>query len=262
MQTTPSFSPLYQQIKSLILQSLQAGEWKPAEAIPSEMELAARFGVSQGTVRKAVDEMAAENLLIRRQGKGTFVATHSARQVQTRFLRLVPDHAPELDAIEGGTDTYSSNGKSILVERTITACSRQRATADVAKALNLKAGDAVIYIQRVLAYPVDGAAVPTILEDIWLSAAPFKGLNLERLAASNAPMYAMFESEFGVNLVRATEKIRAVNPTTNEAKLLQVNTSAPLLRVERIAYTYNDTPIEVRTGLYRTDARHYRNELQ
>jgi GntR family transcriptional regulator len=74
-------------------------------------------------------------------------------------------------------------------------------------------------------------------------------------------MYAMFEAEFGVNLVRATEKIRAVNPTANEAKLLQVNTSAPLLRVERIAYTYNDTPIEVRTGLYRTDARHYQNEL-
>jgi GntR family transcriptional regulator len=272
MQTalsTPSFSPLYQQIKTLILQSLQAGEWKPAEAIPSEMELAARFGVSQGTVRKAIDELASENLLIRRQGKGTFVATHAARQVQTRFLRLVPDSPAE--ATPSGidsSDTYSSNGKNILVNRTITACSRQRATADIAKALNLKAGDAVIYIQRVLAYPnsaagtAGDATVPTILEDIWLSGAPFKGLNLERLAQSSAPMYAMFEAEFGVNLVRATEKIRAVNPTANEAKLLQVNTSAPLLRVERIAYTYNDTPIEVRSGLYRTDARHYRNELQ
>jgi GntR family transcriptional regulator len=269
-QATPSFSPLYQQIKTLILQNLQAGEWKPAEAIPSEMELAARFGVSQGTVRKAIDELASENLLIRRQGKGTFVATHTARQVQTRFLRLVPDSPVE--ATSSGTDssdTYSSNGKNILVNRTITACSRQRATAEIAKALSLKTGDAVVYIQRVLAYPVTypsgtagDATVPTILEDIWLSGIPFKGLNLERLAQSSAPMYAMFEAEFGVNLVRATEKIRAVNPTANEAKLLQVNTSEPLLRVERIAYTYNDTPIEVRTGLYRTDTRHYRNELQ
>ena len=74
---TPAFSPLYQQIKGLILQSLQAGEWKPGEAIPSEMELAARFRVSQGTVRKAIDELAAENLVVRRQGKGTFVATHA-----------------------------------------------------------------------------------------------------------------------------------------------------------------------------------------
>jgi GntR family transcriptional regulator len=260
MQTAPSFSPLYQQIKALILQSLQAGEWRPAEAIPSEMELAARYGVSQGTVRKAIDELSSEKLLVRRQGKGTFVATHTARQVQTRFLRLVPDSADE-----GGSDTYAENGKQILVERTITACNRQRASGELAKALNLKTGDSVVYIQRVLAYKKGSGetipAIPTILEDIWLSGAPFKGLNLERLAESKAPMYAMFEAEFGVSMVRATEEIRAVNPTAQEAKLLQVNTSAPLLSVERVAYTYNDQPIEVRRGLYRTDSRHYRNEL-
>ena len=79
---TPAFSPLYQQIKVLILKSLQASEWKPGEPIPSEMELAARFRVSQGTVRKAIDELAAENLVIRRQGKGTFVATHCGQHVQ------------------------------------------------------------------------------------------------------------------------------------------------------------------------------------
>ena len=67
---TPAFSPLYQQIKGLILHSLQHGEWKPGEAIPSEMELAGRFRVSQGTVRKAIDELAGENLLLRRQGAG------------------------------------------------------------------------------------------------------------------------------------------------------------------------------------------------
>src|SRR3954464_1538758 len=87
----PAFSPLYQQIKGLILQSLQAGEWKPGEAIPSEMALAARYRVSQGTVRKAIDEPAAENLVVRRQGKGTFVATHAESHVQYRFLKLVPD---------------------------------------------------------------------------------------------------------------------------------------------------------------------------
>ena len=90
---TPAFSPLYQQIKGLILQSLQQGEWKPGEAIPSEMELAARFRVSQGTVRKAIDELAAENLVMRRQGKGTFVATHAEQHVQYRFLKLHARHA-------------------------------------------------------------------------------------------------------------------------------------------------------------------------
>ncbi|MDI9332981.1 MAG: GntR family transcriptional regulator [Cytophagales bacterium] len=252
MQTTPSFSPLYQQIKALILRSLQAGEWKPAEAIPSEMELATRYSVSQGTVRKAVDELAAENLLMRRQGKGTFVATHSARHVQTRFLRLVSD--------QNNAETLEQAER---VERTITTCNRQRATADIAKALKLKTGDSVVYIQRVLTYKnASGVSTPTILEDIWLAGNPFKGLNLERLAESKAPMYAMFEAEFGVNMVRADEQIRAVNPTQEQAALLQVKTDTPLLRVERIAYTYNDTPIEVRTGLYRTDTRHYRNELQ
>jgi GntR family transcriptional regulator len=87
----PAFSPLYQQIKALLTRSLQAGEWKPGEAIPSEIELAARFKVSQGTVRKAIDELAAENLLVRRQGKGTFVATHAEQHTQYRFLRLMPD---------------------------------------------------------------------------------------------------------------------------------------------------------------------------
>jgi GntR family transcriptional regulator len=254
LQATPSFSPLYQQIKALILQSLQTAEWKPAEAIPSEMELASRYGVSQGTVRKAIDELASENLLVRRQGKGTFVATHAARHVQTRFLRLVPD---TVQGAVADSDTYSENGKIILVDRTITACSRERATKDTAAALKLKTGDAVIYIQRVLTYK----NVPTILEDIWLAGGPFKGLNLDRLVQSKAPMYAMFETEFGVNMTRATEKIRAVNPTSKEATLLQVSIHEPLLRVERVAYTYNDTPIEVRTGLYRTDSRHYWNEL-
>jgi len=89
--SAPAFSPLYQQIKGLILQGLQSGEWKPGEGIPSEMELAARYRVSQGTVRKAIDELASNHLLIRRQGKGTFVATHAEQQVQYRFLKLMPD---------------------------------------------------------------------------------------------------------------------------------------------------------------------------
>src|SRR3954465_8635793 len=112
---TPAFSPLYQQIKGLILQSLEAGEWKPGESIPSEMDLAARFRVSQGTVRKAIDELAAENLVIRKQGKGTFVATHAEQHVQYRFLKLVPD--------SGDVD---SEGPA---EREIVDCKRQRATA-------------------------------------------------------------------------------------------------------------------------------------
>ena len=237
---TPAFSPLYQQIKTLILKSLQGGEWKPGDVIPSEQELALRFRVSQGTVRKAIDELAAENLLVRRQGRGTFVATHAERHIQYRFLRL------QADAGEEGR-----------AQRTIIECKRLRANADVAKLLGLRGSDPVILIRRVLAFQ----GTPTILEDVWLPGTPFKGLTLDTLAADEGPMYALFESQFGVRMVRAEEKIRAEGASTEASLLLQVAEGQPLLSVERIAYTYNDVPMELRRGLYRTDSHHYKNEL-
>jgi GntR family transcriptional regulator len=240
---TPAFSPLYQQIKVLILQSLQGGEWKPGEAIPSEMELAARFRVSQGTVRKAIDELAAENLLVRRQGKGTFVATHSEQHVRYRFLKLMPDNGE-----------MTGEGPA---QREVLECKRVRASAEVARALALRTGDAVVQVRRVLSF----AGTPTILEDMWLPGNAFKGLNAEQMAGYHGPTYAMFEVEFGVRMVRAEEKIRAVAADAGAGLLLKVEQQTPLLSVERVAYTYNDVPMELRRGLYRTDMHHYRNEL-
>ena len=240
---TPAFSPLYQQIKVLILQSLQDGEWKPGDVIPSEMDLAARFRVSQGTVRKAIDELAAENLVVRRQGKGTFVATHAEQQVQYRFLRLLPD-----------TGDASSEGPA---QRRFIECKRLRAPADIARALGLRSGDAVLHVRRVLSFQ----QVATILEDLWLPAAPFKGLTAERLDSYRGPMYALFETEFGVRMVRAEEKIRALAASEPACELLSIKAGEPLLSVERTAFTYNDLPMELRRGLYRTDTHHYRNSL-
>lgn len=240
---TPAFSPLYQQIKALILQSLQSGEWKPSTAIPSEQELAIRYKVSQGTVRKAIDELAAENLVVRRQGKGTFVATHAERHTQYRFLRLLP---------ESGDPT--SEGPA---QRRIIDCKRTRASADVARALSLRSGDAVLQVRRVLSF----AGTPTILEDLWLPGGPFKGLTAERLTSYDGAMYALFETEFGVRMVRAEEKIKAVLPDTEQRDLLQIAADTPLLSVERTAFTYNDLPMELRRGLYLTDTHYYRNTL-
>jgi len=240
---TPAFSPLYQQIKGLILSSLRSGEWKPGEVIPSEVELATRFRVSQGTVRKAIDELAAENLLLRRQGKGTFVATHAEQQVQFRFLKLVPN-----------SGTRGSEGPA---QRDIIECRRTRASTDVAKALALRSSDPVLQVRRVLSF----GGMPVILEDIWLPATPFKGLTAERLASYKGPMYAMFETEFNVRMVRAEEKIRAIPATDTQAQLLGVALGAPLLSVDRIAYTYQNEPMELRRGCYRTDTHHYQNDM-
>jgi GntR family transcriptional regulator len=91
VSTALAFRPLYEQVIDTVTKALIAGEWGPGEMIPSEFELARRYGVSQGTVRKAIDEMASRHLLIRRQGKGTFVATHQEANWQYRFLRMLPD---------------------------------------------------------------------------------------------------------------------------------------------------------------------------
>ena len=236
----PAFSPLYQQVKALMTRSLQQGEWLPGALIPSEMELAARFKVSQGTVRKAIDELATGNLLVRRQGKGTFVATHAEEQVQFRFLRLMPD-----------------SGEAAGMERRFIDCRRQRAPAALARALRLRVNDAAIRVRRLLSLH----GTPVVLDDIWLPAALFKGLTAERLSDYRGPMYGLFESEFGVRMIRAEEKIRAVAADEASATLLALAPGAPLLSVERLALTYGDQPVEFRRGLYSTAAHFYRNEL-
>jgi len=236
-----TFSPLYRQIKTLILQGLDQGEWKPGETIPSEMELATRFQVSQGTVRKAIDELAAEHLLIRRQGKGTFVATHHEPRVRYRFLRLAADD-----------DTEGARAESRLID-----CRRLRADTEIARALGLHVGDAVVAIRRLLSF----GGAPTVLDDIWLVGSLFRSLSHDRLARHRGPLYALFESDFGVSMVRADEKLHAVAATDEAAALLGVAVSAPLLQVDRVSYTYGDRPVEMRRGLYLTDRYHYRNSL-
>lgn len=237
---SPSFRPLYQQIKALITHSLQSGEWKPGELMPSEVELAARFKVSQGTVRKAIDELAAENLVLRRQGKGTFVATHHEERAHFRFLKLMPDE---------GVPHHPDN-RIIEVKRI-------RAPAEVTRLLELKSGDAVVYIKRVMSF--DGA--PTILEELWLPGQVFKGLTAERLVEYKGPMYGLFESEFGTRMIRATEKIRAVGADAVAAQYLGVAEGTPLLVADRVSFTYGDRPVELRRGLYLTAQHHYQNDL-
>jgi GntR family transcriptional regulator len=237
---SPAFSPLYQQIKGLITRSLQSGEWKPGEAIPSEIELAARYKVSQGTVRKAIDAMADENLVVRRQGKGTFVATHAEEKIQYRFLRLTPD-----------------TGEAGGMQRRFIDCRRMRAPAEIARALELKAGDMAVQVRRLLFF----RGKPVVLDDIWLNGALFKGLTAERLSDYQGPMYGLFETEFGVRMIRAEEQLRAVAADAAAAELLQLDVGAPLLSVERLSRTYGDKPVELRRGLYNTQAHYYRNEL-
>jgi GntR family transcriptional regulator len=238
--SVPAFSPLYQQIKAMILASLQASEWLPGSAIPSENELATRYSVSQGTVRKAIDELAAENLLVRRQGKGTFVATHQEDDWQFRFLRL---------ALDSGEKFHHTNQ--------FLACEQIKASPYLANLLKLRAGDALIHIDRIQSF----AGKPIVFEEIWLSKARFKGLTLETLNDWHGPMYAFYESQHATHMVRAEEKIKAIVADENLALHLQLALGAPLLFVERVAFTYGNRPVEIRHARYDTSNQHYENKL-
>jgi len=237
---SPTYSPLYRQIKTLLVQALEAGEWRPGELIPSEMELATRFNVSQGTVRKAIDELAAENLLLRRQGKGTFVASHNDPRAFFRFLRLVP--------LSGDIEP----SRSVPLE-----CWRAKAGTEAARVLDLKVGDPIVIVRRVLEF----AGKPVVADEIYLPGEVFAGLTLELMKESQESLYTLFEARFGVRMIRAVERLRAVAADRSSAELLHVAEGSPLLSVERLSYTYGDKPVEWRRGLYATAEHYYLNEL-
>ena len=238
---SPSFAPLYLQIKALLEKSLEAREWRPGEAIPSEIELAGRYGVSQGTVRKAIDALATDNLVVRRQGKGTFVATHTEeRSSLFRFLRI-----------------RSNEGGDVAPVSRLLDVRRTKAGADVAKLLALKPGDPVLVLRRVLEY----LGEPVVLDEITLPAALFRGLTKARYDAYRGSMYSFFESQFGVRMLKAQERLRAVAADAATAEILGTAPGTPLLSVDRVTLTYGDRPVEVRRGLCATRAYHYLNDL-
>jgi GntR family transcriptional regulator len=236
----PAFRPLYEQIKILLTQCLVAGEWKPGEAIPSEVELAQRYQVSQGTVRKAIDELASEHILVRRQGKGTYVASHNEPSHQFRFLRVLPD---------SGDKGYP---QSVLVE-----LKRAKAGVEPARALGIRVGTPVHSIKRLLVF----AGRPVVLDEMVLAASQFPGITAERLEEHRVSMYAFYENVFGVRMIRAEERLRAVAADDFAASHLEVPPGTPLLCVDRIAFTYGDKPVEWRRGLCVTDGFSYFNEL-
>ena len=237
---SPTFSPLYRQIKALAMQALASGEWQPGQAIPSEQELALRFQVSQGTVRKAIDEMVADNLLLRRQGKGTFVATHSDPHALFRFLRLTPD-----------------SGERRPLENIPLDCRHARAGQEVARNLELEPGSAVVILRRVLR----DQGVPIVADEIFLPEDLFNELDFEMLQDWKSSLYSLFETRFGQRMIHAREKIRAVAADRLAAEALGVAEGTPVLLVERVAFSYAGRPVEWRRGLYLTSEHYYQNEL-
>jgi GntR family transcriptional regulator len=240
MDATPGFRPLYQQVHDLLVGRIVAGEWKPGDALPPEPSLARTFKVSQGTVRTALAALEQRNLVVRRQGKGTFVATHTPQRALFHFFHLVGD-----------------DGARALPSHRLLAVANARAAQAERRALALRAGAPVTRLKRLRLL---GGRV-AIVERISVPRALFPGLGEGTRASLPNELYRHYETVYGVTVARAVERLKAVAATPAEAQALGLAAGAPLLEIDRIAYALDGRAVEWRRSRCDTSAHHYLSEI-
>lgn len=230
--------PLYELVKDAIVRGLIDGEWKPQEALPSEARLAERYGVSVPTVRAAMSELVSAKVLMRKQGKGTFVASHNHHNVY-QFFHMVPDA-----------------GVRARPTFTLVSFSKGLATRAVAERLSLPParGESRVYCFRILLSILDE---PVMVSDITVSAARMPGLSESVLRTGGDTVYGIYQAQYGITVTRTQDELRAVSADAATARRLKLAPGAPLLEIRRVGYTFNDAPVEVRHSKTRTDRYHF-----
>jgi GntR family transcriptional regulator len=226
--------PLYAQVRETLIDRIRSGAWQPGQLIPNEFEIAAEFNVSQGTARKAIDMLAAEGLVVRRQGKGTTVVEHTPANVLFRFFHV-----------------YDANGRQVIPESPGVAPRVRTVSAEERHVLKLGAGARVIAIERLRTRK----GKPFSVERIVLPVDLFPRLATAPLVPNT--LYDLFQREHGVLIARADDRLTAVAAESDVAAMLDVAAGAPLLRIDRTAYDLDDRPIEWRVSLCRMDGAHY-----
>jgi len=233
-------APLYRAVKRSLLRAIEGGRYPAGGSLPSETELAASFGVSVGTLRHAVDELVAEHILVRRQGRGTFIALHNADRFLFQFFHV-----------------ERSDGLREIPRVELVAFERVRADEEPAEALGLKVGEPVIQVDNRLL--LQGRAV--IHDRITLPALLFKGLTEKRLRERRSTIYHLYQTEFGITVTRAHERARAVAADRLAARILGLPNNAPVMQVRRTALTFGDKPVEYRVSTINTAQHEYVNLL-
>ncbi len=235
-----SFAPLYQEVRRLLTQSLSEGEWQPGQALPSESKLAQRYHVSIGTIRRAIDDLVVEQILVRQQGRGTFVGTHTPKRKLYHFFHIVRE-----------------DGVKELPEPETIDFSRDRADENTAKRLNLLPGERIIRMVNLQRLGRQTVAVDHIV----LSHDRFRDLSEKIVRERDGTLYSLYQTRYGINIVRAQERLRAALCERDTARLLGVPTGAPVLEINRTAMTYHNTPVELRRSVVNTKGHEYWNEL-
>ncbi|MFO1310234.1 MAG: GntR family transcriptional regulator [Burkholderiales bacterium] len=232
--------PLYRAVRRALLRSIEEGKLPPGAALPNETDLAAAFDVAVGTLRRAVDDLVAEHILVRRQGRGTFVATHTRDRFLFQFFHVErSDGLREAPAVE------------------LLSFERIRMDEDAAAALATRAGTPAFQIENRL--KLQGTAV--VHDRIVIPAALFRGLTEKRVRERPSTIYHLYQSEFGVTVVRARERLGAVAADRSIARALGVSPGVPVLQVRRTAIALGGRPVEYRVSTIVTTAHDYVNQL-
>lgn len=233
-------APLYRAVKRELLAAIEDGRLRPGAALPSEARLAAAFGVAIGTLRQAVGELVAEHVLLRRQGRGTFVAEHSPERFLFQFF-----HVERADG-----------QREPPVVETI-GFERGRLDDDAAEALRQRPGDPAWWIENRLL--LRGRAV--VHDRLQLPAMLFRGLTERRFRERPGTIYRLYQDGFGITVLRAVERARAVAAGAEIARALGVARGAPVLEVRRTALSFGDRPVEYRVSTIVTGVHEYVHTL-
>lgn len=232
MHPRPDFQPLYKQVYTVLVRRIADSEWQPGDSLPSEQVLASELGVSQGTVRKALDALAAEKLVQRRQGKGTFVAEHTQEHALFRFFRIARPH---------------TDGERVIPESGVDRVRRRTATAIERSKLSLRKGALIVEIKRTRL--IDN--VPAITEKIVLPLELFPEIDHQHALPNT--LYSLYQSVYGISVATTHEELSAVSATKEDARRLTVEPGSPLLQIARVAIGIDKQKVEWR--LSRCDTR-------
>jgi len=232
--------PLYRAVKRALLAAIEDGRLAPGAVLPSEAPLAAAFGISIGTLRQAVGELVAEHVLLRRQGRGTFVATHSPERFLFQFFHV---------------ERADGHREAPLVETVSFA--RGRLDDDAADALGARPGDPAWLIENRLL--LQGRAI--VHDRLQLPMALYRGLTEKRFRERPGTIYRLFQDAFGITVLRAQERARAVAASSETARVLGVALGAPVLELRRTALSFGDKPVEYRVSTVLTGVHEYVQNL-
>jgi GntR family transcriptional regulator len=236
---TPGYRPLYRQVYDILVRKIADGVWKPGEMLPSEQVLAREMGVSHGTVRKVLDALTAENLLLRRQGKGTFVAEHDQDRALFRFFHIARPGGERLVPEAAGVKIKSRSPKTSECEK-----------------LDLRNKDAVFEIKRLRLI----AGKPVIRETVILPQRLFP--RLDKIGDLPNTLYSLYQSQFGITIGAASEELRAAAATRDDQSSLGLKAGSPILVIGRVALSLTGQPVEWRESRVRTDHLVYAVTLQ